>query len=308
MPNGIRKILFWTHLSAGVVAGVVILIMCVTGVLLAFQRQVTDYVDRRNIAAAVNAAAANPLTVEELLERVSKATGSTPTAITVYRDTNRAFAIEFGRERTVFVDPYSGAIVGEASRGVRRFFRLVTDWHRWLAASQESRQAGRAITGACNLLFLFIVLSGPFLWLPRKWSWSNVKAVLWFRGGLGGKARDFNWHNVVGVWSAIPLAVLVATAVVMSYAWANNALYKMTGTQPPPVQQGREEAGRSGRAPQAEGLKRIPQPSFSGFEVPLAKAKEQDPTWQQITLRLPSRERPIIGPNGDEEISFTIVN
>ena len=34
-----RKIIFWLHLIAGVVAGVIILIMSVTGVAIAFEKQ-----------------------------------------------------------------------------------------------------------------------------------------------------------------------------------------------------------------------------------------------------------------------------
>ena len=45
-----RTILFWLHLSAGSLAGVVIVVMSVTGVMLAWQRQITQFADRRSIA------------------------------------------------------------------------------------------------------------------------------------------------------------------------------------------------------------------------------------------------------------------
>ena len=37
-----RRVLFWSHLLAGVAAGVVILIMSITGALLGFERQIVD--------------------------------------------------------------------------------------------------------------------------------------------------------------------------------------------------------------------------------------------------------------------------
>ena len=43
----VRKIFFWLHLTAGSLAGIVILIMSVTGVLLAWQRQIIRFADRR---------------------------------------------------------------------------------------------------------------------------------------------------------------------------------------------------------------------------------------------------------------------
>ena len=43
----LRSVLFWLHLPCGVLAGAVILIMSVTGVLLTYQRQITAWADIR---------------------------------------------------------------------------------------------------------------------------------------------------------------------------------------------------------------------------------------------------------------------
>ena len=42
----LRKIIFWLHLVAGIIAGAVVLVMSVTGVLLAFERQMVEWADR----------------------------------------------------------------------------------------------------------------------------------------------------------------------------------------------------------------------------------------------------------------------
>ena len=80
-----------------------------------------------------------------------------------------------------------------------------------------------------------------------------------FQFHLRGKARDWNWHNVIGFWSSGVLVVLTLTAAVMSYQWANNLLYTLTGNEPPPRAQrsspmaqtqersGQGEAGERGR-------------------------------------------------------------
>ena len=60
--------------------------------------------------------------------------------------------------RQLFVDPYTGAVLGEGNgQSVRDFFRVIVEWHRYLGASGASRPRGRAVTGASNLAFLFIV-------------------------------------------------------------------------------------------------------------------------------------------------------
>ena len=43
-----RKVLFWCHLATGVSAGVVILIMSVTGGLLAYEKQIIAWADTRD--------------------------------------------------------------------------------------------------------------------------------------------------------------------------------------------------------------------------------------------------------------------
>ena len=56
-------------------------------------------------------------------------------------------------------------------------------------AEGASRATGKAITGAANLVFLFIVVSGMYLWLPSIWKWIQFKNVMWFRRGLRQGAR-----------------------------------------------------------------------------------------------------------------------
>jgi uncharacterized iron-regulated membrane protein len=85
---------------------------------------------------------------------------------------------------------------------------------------------------------------------------------MWFRRGLRGKPRDFNWHNTVGLWSAPILIVLTTTGMVISYPWASNLVYTLTGSPRPAPAAGRggggggrggepvasERGGRGGRA------------------------------------------------------------
>ena len=62
----------------------------------------------------------------------------------------------------------------------------------------------------------------------------HFKTHLFFSSkATSGKARDFNWHHVFGIWTAVPLAVVVATATVFSYPWANDLVYRSVGEEPP---------------------------------------------------------------------------
>jgi uncharacterized iron-regulated membrane protein len=273
-----RSILFWMHLACGAAAGVVILIMCVTGVALTYEKQMLEWADRRAWTAP-SQAGARPLPPETLLAKVIEAQpGVAPTGLTVRADASAPATVTLEGNKTVLVDPYTGATIGEPPSAMRSFFRTMTMWHRYLALEGTSRATGRAITGASNFIFLFIVLSGMYLWLPRVWKWIQFKNVLWFRGGLAPKARDFNWHNVIGIWSAIPLAIVVLGAMPISYPWASNLVYRLVGDTPPvPAAAAASRPGERRDAPVYV---------TNGLDLSWAIAQQQMPGWRTMTTRL----------------------
>ena len=225
-----RKALFWVHLGVGIAVGLVVFIMSVTGVALTYQRQTQQWADGFDVRPAD--AAVEPLPVAELLRRARDEQAANPTALLLRNDPAKPVRVSFGRQ-SFEVDPYSGERLGAGAVGVRRAFRALIGWHRWLGQEGEGRAVARAITGFCNLAFLFIVISGLYLWWPKSWRWSNLKSVLLFRRGLAPRARHFNWHNVIGFWTAVPLAVVVATGSFFSYSWPSSLVYWVTGEERP---------------------------------------------------------------------------
>jgi uncharacterized iron-regulated membrane protein len=273
----LRKIIFWCHLPVGVIAGIVILIMCVTGVLLAYEKQITSWADTRGYRSAPPSAETRHLPVETLVAKASEARGASPSAVTLKSDPAAPAEIAFGREATLFVNPYSGQVLGEGSQRVRSFFRTVTDWHRWLGAKGDNRNVARAITGACNLGFLFLVVSGFYLWWPRSWNLKALRSITWFRRGLPDRARDFNWHNTIGFWCAPALFVIVISAVVISYTWAGNLVYRIVGETPP--------APRANQpSPQNTSRPEVP----SNLDAAWSVAENQVNDWRSISLQLPT--------------------
>jgi uncharacterized iron-regulated membrane protein len=285
--NRLRKVIFWCHLAAGVSAGVIILIMSVTGVLLAYERQLTRWADMRDYKVAppaTPASSATRLPLEALVARAREGQAAAPASVTLYNDANAPAVVAFAGGRNLYVDPYTGEPFGEGAPRVRAFFRTVTDWHRWLGAGTERRAAGRALTGAANLVFLFIVASGFYLWWPRKWTRAQFRNVAWFRRGLSGKARDFNWHNTVGIWMLVPLFVVVLSAVVISYTWASNLVYRVAGEAPPAQPQRGASGGAPGNAGQAQPGAAA---SLEGIDRLWARAEQQVEGWRSISMRVP---------------------
>jgi uncharacterized iron-regulated membrane protein len=320
-----RRLIFWTHLIIGVAAGIVVFIMSATGVLLTYEKQIVAWADTSGYDAGPPAPEAARLPIETLVAKVrAERPDLNIGTVTVKADANAPVSVAAGREDTVFVNAYTGAVLGGGSPGVRSFFRGVTDWHRWLAMAGDNRATGRAITGASNLGFLFLVISGPYLWWPKSWSWTRVRNITWFRRRLPGKARDFNWHNTIGFWSCLPLAVIVAGGVVMSYPWANALVYRAVGEEPPVQGRGPGPGGpggsggpggqREGAARSERGGEARRENSSGGSEVTggipsvglnalWARAEQFNRDWRTISLRLPNQQNQ---PGPGQPVTFTI--
>jgi uncharacterized iron-regulated membrane protein len=306
----LRTLIFWPHLIAGVIAGSIVLLMSVTGVILTYERQLIAWSDsgyRSNPSPG-----ATQLSPESLLARLRRDRPDIEvTTLTFASDPTAPVSVAVGRE-TVYADAYTGALVGEATQGMRRFMSEMRAWHRWIAVEGEGRPIARAITGWSNAIFLFIVASGFYLWFPRKWTWPHIRTVTLFSGKLRGKARDFNWHNVIGFWSAVPLFIVVLTAMPISFPWANALVYRAVGEEPP-QQGGRgggggREGGAAANAGGREGGARAnggerngggdgrerraeEPPSVAGLDALLTVAERQVPGWRTINMRIPASER-----------------
>jgi uncharacterized iron-regulated membrane protein len=298
MLTVLRRVLFWSHLVCGVAAGIVILIMCVTGVALTYQKEMQWWADTRDYRA-VPAAGVGRASVEDILAAVRAFdAAAAPTTIAWRAQADAPAAVVVGA-RTLYVNPYTATVYGEGTgQGMRQFFTTMTNWHRYVAMAGDSRPTGKAITGAANLMFLFIVLSGMYLWWPTSLKWSHVRNVTWFRGGLRAKARDFNWHNTIGFWSAVPLAVVVYSATVISYPWSSNLVYRVMGEEPPAPAAGRAGGPGAGRGGNAIASPRVAQPQRAGIDRLVDRAMDYREHWAMVTMRVPS--------SSDEAVLFTI--
>ena len=283
----LRRAIFWIHLAVGVTAAVAVLVMAVTGVLLTYQAQFERWALRGYRADPAPDAA--PLALDELLARV---TGDAPaglvTSVALGRDPREPAVFELDDGGTVHVDRFTGERRGDGATRTARFLRGVMYVHRWLALEGEYRIVGRTIMATANLGFLFLLVSGVYLWWPSWGGRAAWRQALWFRRGLRGRARDFNWHNVIGFWSAVPLAVIVASGATISYQWAADLVHRLAGDAPPFQQSPQQSASVTRGDPPV-----TPGPPGSPVELQAlaAKAAAGTPGWRTLTISLPESAR-----------------
>jgi uncharacterized iron-regulated membrane protein len=277
-----RRALFWTHLACGVTAGLLILLMSVTGVLLTYERQIVDAAAQGNRVELTPGA---PRLDADTLAAMARSALPPNARVSLIFDSDPAqpVVIQAGREASLLLNPYTGAAINDASVSWRGFFRTVENWHRWLGGRPQSTRAN--LLDVANLLFLFIIASGIYLWLPAVWRWRTFRGLMLFQARyINAKVRDFNWHHVFSFWMLLPLFVIALSGVVMSYGWANNLVYAAFGEQPP-QRGGPPGPGAPGGATRDA---RPPQPGANAARASLQAilnvASNQVPVWRRITI------------------------
>jgi uncharacterized iron-regulated membrane protein len=233
-----RSIVFWTHLTAGLIAGLFIGIMCFTGTVLAFEHEIVAWAERDARQVAPPSTHATRLPLADLQRSLRETQPEfRPTGVVLLNDPTAAIVFNAGRDGGFYLNPYTGEVRQPASTKVHDFMHTMVDWHRFLGRKDEQRPLGKLLNGIANLAFCALAITGLYLWMPRTWSWNGLKAIALFNFRSSGKARDFNWHNTIGLWSAPILIVLTLTAVPISFRWGGDLIYRLTGEEPP-IQQG----------------------------------------------------------------------
>ena len=230
----VKKAIFWLHLGAGLLAGLVVLILGVTGVIMSFERQILEA--NHGVTVSQPTGQASIAGPEKILAAHADAMPAA-SGVTYYSDPEMPASVQFGRGKSTYADPYTGESLGEGNTALKGFFGWALRLHRWLTLEGAAREVGGEVVKIGNMVFLFLVVSGLYLWFPKRWTRSGLLAITTLKFRLKGRARDWNWHNAFGFWACIPLLFIVLTGVVMSYAWANNLIYKAVGEAPPPPRQ-----------------------------------------------------------------------
>lgn len=279
----LRQAVFWAHLVCGVAVAGVVLMMSVTGVVLTYEKQMARWADREYWTVAGAPRPADPSTV---LQAARDLRPETPvTSLQLFPEPGAPAIASYGRSGRVYLDPATGELRGEPNAGMAGFLSAVRGWHRWFNVSGDGRSTARAVTGWSNFGFLLLVFSGLYLWFPRRLSWRHLRPVLLFKRGARGKARDFNWHHVVGFWTAVPLAVVVFTGAMISFPKARTAILDLVVREEAGMQVAARNAAASDSDPAAPAS--LGPVAASVLDGVVAQASERVGDWRRISVVIP---------------------
>jgi uncharacterized iron-regulated membrane protein len=253
-----RKLLFNLHLYLALIAGVFVLILGLTGSIMAFEPEL-DHL----LHAKLSYVTPGPhrLSLVEIGDAVQKAfPGERPGGFQLSPAPNISVGVST-RRGVVAVNPYTGEILGVRPNG-RDFLGNVHQLHLRLLISNRA-DTGKHIISWAGVIMMFLLVSGIYLWWP-------VKRVAIDRRAKGRRFW-FDLHNAVGIFSLAFLCMLTFTGIMIGFEETTVPMfYRLTGSQPskmpaPP------EAPLSGATPispdQAMDIARAAIPGTFPFQI-----------------------------------------
>ncbi|PIF43874.1 putative iron-regulated membrane protein [Chryseobacterium sp. 52] len=220
------RISAWLHLWLGLASGIVIVIICLTGITWSFRDEIKDWLNPDlKVEYIPGKRMLNP---GDLYEK-GKALYPDQEVSFVWRPTGKAAMVGFGKRNTgfiLFLDPYTGEIIRKPSfKKEFDFFEWTLRGHRFLWLPSE---IGRPVINYSTFIFFITLLSGLVLWWPKKWTKAMRKQSFSVKWDAKTKRLNYDVHNVFGFYSMIILLVVAMTGMYYGLPWFNKFLYFTT--------------------------------------------------------------------------------
>lgn len=212
MNSHVRRLILSVHLSVGLVAGTFMLVLGITGSIMAFEPEL-DRLLHLHLSYVKPSGKAQSLAA--IGDAVSKRFGGQPVVAYLPSESPHLSSEVILPSGVVSVNQYTSEVLGTRKRG-QTIFGFARDLHVRLAAGDM----GRTIMKCSGPAMLVSLATGLYLWWPRK----QVRIRGWRSGAFW-----FALHNAAGILALAPLLVLAATGTVVSFEnQASTLLGKVT--------------------------------------------------------------------------------
>lgn len=201
-----REFALRLHRWTGLAVGAIVVLVSLTGAALLVMRPAASATAE---AAGRDAPPGVPmLPVSRLLESArAAAPGATPSSLAIQTGSPRSAAVSFFDHPAVRVDLWDASLIEtEPPTALRR----ITALHVNLMLGRP----GRLVVALSVTAMLGLIVLGVWLWWPTR---RSIRRAFLIEPRRGLKRANYDFHNVLGFYSAALLFVLGATGVLMAF-------------------------------------------------------------------------------------------
>ena len=214
------------HLVLALASSVVVLTLGLTGAVMAFEPEIQHWQHRTLLDVTPGGTPHALIDVSETLMRAFPA--ERVKSYWVPESPTRSVGAVMDRG-TVYVNPYTLQILGTIPPG-----------QDWLARVHQLHlrfvsPIGQVLVRITGVVMIALTVSGLYLWMPSR----RTRIT----SGARGFRLWFDWHAVIGVYSAAFLLVLSLTGTFITFDGVTVPLaYRLTGSTPAPAWSPRQPA------------------------------------------------------------------
>ncbi|MEI9971010.1 MAG: PepSY-associated TM helix domain-containing protein [Ignavibacteriota bacterium] len=220
--RGQRPIFKWAHTWIGLVAGLVIAIISLTGSVIVFRNEI-------EVASSPHGSHGSRIVgLNELAQQVAHARPDAQVRRVRFPErTGDPFVVQVqsgGKSERLVCDASTGRVVGVLNTG---FVEWTTDLHRNLLAAKTGRKA----VGIGGIILFTMAATGILLWLSGARQWRAWIAV---NTQAGSRRFNFELHRAIGLWSYALLTVVAFAGIGLAFPDTfRSTLQQMTGSPAP---------------------------------------------------------------------------
>lgn len=268
-----RQVLLWLHRWVGVSAGLVILVLALTGGALVFERPIDRWLNPEFYPSKPRPAA--PQTIEATLDVLHRQRPAAKVNWLRFPRDEWDALVGFSGTRAVHLDQGRGEVLGSRPSN-EGFVRTMTKLHVNLLAGKT----GGTIVAIATGLTLGLALTGLWLWWPRR--------VFSVRRGGTFRRLNLDLHSVAGLYSSLFQLITAGTGLTLYFLHAEPLPVPQSNPPPKPAQRiavdaAITQAERALPGAHAVACELPPRPQ-SPFRIHLAFPEDRSPVGRSVVF------------------------
>jgi uncharacterized iron-regulated membrane protein len=224
MFSRIKKTIRFIHLWLGLLSGLVVFIIATTGAIWSFESEISNFLyPYRNVEIedkpVISIAKIKKIVAPHLQNTSAIYYNGKDKSIEV-REWNKVDGETINNYLNL--NPYSGEIL-KIRKNESTFFDYVLDLHINLMLGEF----GHTIVKYATFIFLFLLISGIYLWWPKKKKGIKQRITLDWKKTTKWKRKNYDLHSVLGFYASLIIIFAVLTGLAWSFKWVDKTIYSV---------------------------------------------------------------------------------
>ncbi|MWB95909.1 PepSY domain-containing protein [Flavobacterium sp. GA093] len=218
---GFKSKIRFIHKWLGLISGLIVFIVSVTGCLFCFHDEIKDITRKEwRLVEPQNRPFLMPSVLQEKAKKV--APENKQSMVSYYGKERSAVVYTYSDTENLYLyfNPYTGEYL-KSENPKYDFFIIVEYIHLYLLLPDY---IGKHIIGGATIIFILLLISGIIQWWPKRKN--DLKRVFTIKWSAKWRRVNYDWHNTSGFYISIIAVIIAISGLTFTYEWVGDGIYK----------------------------------------------------------------------------------